>query len=278
MTHPAHIVLNTPDLIAFWDFQDSGFTDRTPAKITLEPRGETPALECDGLFGPYSLPFEAVGIYPRHYLIASYDRAPQLYRSGADSAVSVLAWVKRRPTHYTGCELVAGIWNEHLQRQYALFLNLAVRKTHQQVGAHVSRYGGATEGFPYCMDVAIGATEVSLEQWHLIAMTYNGQEARAYLDGKLDRFQPAEGAPPYGSNPFPYPGGLHFSKADFSVGATARPDGVKRDVEGRFVDVGSSVGNPFVGLLGGLAVFARALTEGEISALAAIARKESPAV
>ena len=54
--------------------------------------------------------------------------------------------------------------------------------------------------------------------------------------------------------------------ADFTVGAVQRPE----IVDESFQDKGSIIGNPFYGLLGGLAVYDRALTAEEIRALAAV--------
>ncbi len=70
--------------------------------------------------------------------------------------VTVIAWIKREPTDYTGRQFIAGVWNEHHRRQYGMFLNLAIWDSAQQVGAHISSHGGPTPGYSYCMDVSIG--------------------------------------------------------------------------------------------------------------------------
>ncbi len=108
------------------------------------------------------------------------------------------------------------------------------------------------------MEAAIGATEVALEKWECIAMSYDGREARAYLDGELD----VRGE----RNPYAYELGIFDGGeegADFTVGAVARPEKVEM-VEGKAVESGSVQSNLFVGLMGGLAVFDRALSEGEM--------------
>jgi hypothetical protein len=112
------------------------------------------------------------------------------------------------------------------------------------------------------MDVAIGATAVSFDQWHCVAMTYDGTQAAAYLDGVLDTRQP-EGEP--GRNPFRLVGGLNPKASDFTVGAVARPCVVEADPLGGFQESGSLMGNPFVGLLGGLAIFPRVLSAKELA-------------
>jgi hypothetical protein len=151
------------------------------------------------------------------------------------------------------------MWNEHGLRQYALFLNLAIHDSAQQVGAHVSNHGGATPGYRYCMDAAIGDTSVPFEKWCCVAMSYHQGEARAWLDGRLDVR--------LGRNPYSYPGGIFDAGpggAAFTVGAVRRPDAI--DARGN--DSGSSVANSFCGVLAGLAVFDRALDAHEMLQLA----------
>lgn len=256
-------ILQLSDLVAFWDFQNDELRDLSENQITLESRGGEPKWEQEGIFGKRSLRFEAIGNYPRFYLVAPRERYPQLGISGPQAQVTLVSWFKRESTSYAGCECVAGVWNEHSQRQYALFLNLKIWESSQQVAAHISSHGGATPGYPYCMDAAIGQTTIAPGQWHTAAITYDGKQARVFLDGELDARSP-EGAP--GSNPFDYEGGLFDGEADFTVGAVARPERVLRTASG-FEEQGSAVGNPFIGLLGGLAVFSRALSSEEIKSL-----------
>jgi Concanavalin A-like lectin/glucanases superfamily len=84
-------------------------------------------------------------------------------------------------------------------------------------------------------------------EWHLVAFTYDGVHAKSYLDGALDRRE--------GLNPYRYEAGLFDGGEDgspFTVGAVSR---------------GGRMGNFYAGLLGGRAVFGRALTEDELAAL-----------
>jgi hypothetical protein len=100
------------------------------------------------------------------------------------------------------------------------------------------------------MDAAIGASYLTYFDWHCVAFSYDGQLVRAYLDGQLDSR--------VGFNPFAYPSGLFTAGsdgADFTVGAVHRS---------------GAMGNWFVGRLGGLAVFSRALSTQEIIALSAL--------
>lgn len=256
-----------PDLVAFWDFQNDSLLSTGPAPIRLNAAGDPLEFANEGVFGSRSLHFRAKGELAANYLFATTAEAPALNIGGPDSRVTVVAWIKRESTGYGGCEFVAGVWNEHHRRQYGLFLNLSIWDSAQQVGAHISGHGGPTPGHPYCMDVAIGATPVPVGVWQCVAITYDGECARAYLDGKLDVREP-QGEP--GRNPFHYPGGLLKGDADFTVGAVARPSKVVSDGRGGFTESGDIIANPFIGLLGGLAIYDRALSDAELAALAGL--------
>ena len=109
------------------------------------------------------------------------------------------------------------------------------------------------------MDAAIGATPVPFGVWQCAAMSYDGKHARAWLNGELDAREER--------NPYAYAGGIFdggAKGADFTVGAVQRPEWVDENREPH----GAVTANPFHGLLGGLAVFHRALTAEEIRALA----------
>ncbi|MDZ4199115.1 MAG: LamG-like jellyroll fold domain-containing protein, partial [Kiritimatiellia bacterium] len=99
-----------------------------------------------------------------------------------------------------------------------------------------------------CMDGAMGATPVPFDEWHTVAMSYDGLAGTAWYDGRLD-------ARP-GLNPYPMPGGLHDGGprgSDFTVGAVHRS---------------GEMGNFFRGRISGIAVYRRALTPAEHFALA----------
>jgi len=254
-------ILLSPDLVAFWDFQDASLRSLSPPFLALKCCGIPPAPVSEGVFGPRSLEFEAAGDLARGFLFLSAEGDNPLSLGGCAAQLTVIAWIKRKRSPYQGCQYLAGVWNEHGRRQYGLFLNLKIWDSAGQVGAHVSQHGGPTPGYPYCMDAAIGATPVPFDDWHCVAMAYDGREAAAYLDGRLDAREP-RGEP--GRNPFFLPGGLNPQSADFTVGAVSRPERVEPDPQGGFRETGSLSGNPFVGLLGGLAIFRRALTAEEI--------------
>ena len=263
-------VLSVPDLIAFWDFQNTDFISLAPDQTQLEAVLQTPKLECGGVFGPHCARFESDGFASRGFLRASSTKAPALSIGGPNAQVSIVAWLKRAPRpagEHPGCQFIAGVWNEHGRRQYGMFLNLRIWDSGEQIGAHLSHHGGATPGFGYCMDAAIGATKLGFESWHCAGISYDGHSARVWLDGVLDKREPQGEA---GRNPFFYPKGLLAGDADFTIGAVQRPARVVTNCEGSFVEHGALLANPFVGWLGGLAVFRRALEGKEMRDLAAL--------
>jgi hypothetical protein len=160
----------------------------------------------------------------------------------------VIAWIKRAKCATVHCEFIAGMWNEtRKQRQYGLFLNIGLHGNRNQVCGHVSNVGGPTQGCKYCEDLSINATPVPYGVWQSAGFTYDGKEARSYLNGV---FEPREKW-----NPYHYPGGLFDGDSDgsdFTVGA---------------VDRSGEMGNWFAGVLGGLAIYRRALSTEEMTRL-----------
>jgi hypothetical protein len=238
-------VLSVPGLVCFWDFQeaDGPPVSQGEARYLLQEQNGPIAKEHEGVFGPVSARIRE----GQWYRIARAD-CPALDFHGR-TAFSVCAWLKRSgDPESRKCEAVAGIWNEtEKKRQYCLFLNLRIWESAQQVCGHVSAEGGPTPGYPYCMTSAIGQTPVSFEEWHFAVFTYDGEYARVYLDGRLDARE--------NYNPFPYPKPLYdggAEGADFTVAAVNRS---------------GEMGNFYKGLIGGLAVYKRCLTDDEIAAM-----------
>ncbi len=187
MTHPKDI----PDLVSFWDFQESAgqprqAVGRFPASLR---EGSTPIERVrDGIFGEYSAQL-ARGQY--FYLPHAECGELRLQHS-----LSVVAWLQRHRKPEIECEAVAGMWNEtERQRQYALFLDLRIHGGADNVCGHLSSSGGPTPNHRWCMDAAIGGARIPYFDWHCVAFTYDGNEARTYLDGEFHERQ--------GFNPFP---------------------------------------------------------------------------
>ncbi|MNI33225.1 hypothetical protein D3C73_871610 [compost metagenome] len=244
MNQKVNGLLGHPALIAFWDFQEEagqGRVAKGPFNYVLkECAGHVQRVE-DGIFGPFAASFQF-----GDWLSIPRVECPELDFHGEKSDLTIIAWLKREENDYGHCQAVAGIWNEtEEKRQYAMFLNLRIWDSSEQVGGHVSSSGGPTPGHPWCMTSSIGATPVTKGEWHVAGFTYDGTYSVAYLDGKIDERETY--------NPYLYEGGLHdggVSGADFTVGAVHRSE---------------EMGNFYTGLIGGLAVFNRALSAEEMA-------------
>ena len=235
-----------PDLVAYWHFSES-------SESYLSCGGEPYRLQSQvGRMNVVSdaqapLGGRALRVEQGQWLNLPREDCPLLDIHGPEGQLTVIAWLKR-DQGAQGCEFIAGQWNESgRSRQYGLFLNIATWQSSQQVCGHLSRSGGPTSGFRYCMDGAMGATQVPYDEWCCVGMSYDGTHGYAWLNGSLD-VRP-------GLNPYSMAGGLNDGGAngsDFTVGA---------------VDRSGEIGNFFSGWLAGLAVYRRALTPAEICAL-----------
>lgn len=247
---------NVGDLVCFWDFQE-------PAGALRQARGSSPVALREGAAPVRRVEGGVFGKYSAELSREQYFFVPRGECDGLRRCrqLTMVAWIQRHRKPEIQCEAIAGLWDEtRSQRQYALFLDLRIHGASNNVGGHVSCTGGPTPGHPWCMEAAIGSSRVGYDHWHTVAMTYNGREAKVYLDGQLD-------ARP-GLNPFVCSGNrLHLGDSDFTVGAVHRL---------------GEMGNWFCGRIGGLAVYSRALDVDEIWSLSHMAingcfRSEQPA-
>lgn len=254
----AEKVLKTPDLVAFWDFQEAAGEPRMSkggATVFALQEKKGPVERADGgVFGPHA----AEIAYGQRFQIDRKD-VGALDIHGKDAQVSVVAWVMRKDPRVW--QAIAGVWDEtRKKRRSCLFIyaSTATRADEMKrypvknrVHGHVSAVGGPTPGQEYCITYSSGATEIPMAQWQCIAMSYDGSASKVFVNGKLDSWE--------FRNPFPYEDGLFDGGADggdFTVGAVHR---------------GGSWGNFFGGRIGGLAVFKRALTDAEMLEMAAAA-------
>jgi hypothetical protein len=227
-------------LVALWDFlAENPLVTKGEYRYTLQPKTDVvPSMTDEGLY-----------LQRGQWLNIPRTQCPALMISGDNAQVTVIAHVKRmeQPPTYD-CETIAGVWDESRKmRQYCLFLDLPIWDSKDQVGGHVSSHGEPTPGYKYCMDAAIGKTPIQFNEWHTVGFSYDGEYARAYLDGKLDSRE--------GRNPFHYPYGLFDggnNGADFTVGAVSRS---------------GEPGNFFHGVIQSLAVFNKALNDEEMQQL-----------
>lgn len=240
--------LEVPGLLCFWDFQGSPGDDlvaKGPYPYRLRERDGPLFRVAEGVFGAQS-----IWLSRQTWLEIPRTACPALHRHGKNSALTVLAWINRyrrvgrSRDEPPPPEAIAGIWNESAdQRQYCLFLNATSSGSAPgNVGGHISHTGGQATGMCYCEDASAGKTPVRFMAWSVAGFTFDGRCARSYLNGVLDENR--------GRNPFSCPGPIFNARADFTVGA---------------VPCAGVMGNWFRGLLGGLAVFNRALSEEEMS-------------
>jgi hypothetical protein len=248
------------NLISFWDFQEDAGQNRVAKKgfaYSLQ-EGNGPIVRVnDGVFGPYSA-FIDFG----QWLVSPRAESVALDIHGNNS-VTIVAWIKRmrKPDQQHWGEFIAGIWDENGKRQYGLFLNLdstSIKNENygldgygygNQVNGHVSYTGGATPGYKWNRNASFSASTVAFDQWQCVAMSYDGTYSRAYINGVFE--------PRPHINPLYLPQGLYdggVNGSNFYVGADPVP--------------GFGMINLYKGLLGGLAIYNRALTNDEIKTLA----------
>jgi len=244
--------------VAFWDF-DRTLQSRGDATLDLREISNTWEWVRDGIFGTTCARIHpGGGFYIPRREIADLD----IY--GPHCELSVCVWFLREsPDPW---QALAGVWDEsHRKRQYYLFLNARSRTLNgttvrvecaNRVHGHVSDVGGPTSDLACCVTYASGATEVPLRRWTMAAMTYKEAMVRVYVNGVLDACEE--------SNPFDAPASIFDGGregADFTIGTNS---------------VRGGWSNHFGGLVGGVAVFCRALTDREILKIGGAKRANEP--
>jgi len=251
-------------LVSLWTFNEK------PGKLRKAiGKGEFPLEESNGKVtrvneGPLS--GYSIFLDGTTFLTLSHSQTGQLNIYGDKSGVTLMAWIKWTGEH-TG--FVGGMWNEYQdggKRQYGLFISLPHYNGKDQVCGHISKTGKPTPPFPYSIDYSASEQKVPKNEWCIVAFTYDGKFIKSYLNGVFEaRYSELisnttgfEGYP-YGlfqnKNPYYFPDGIGNNGSDFTVGA---------------VLLKSGMGNFFKGLIGGLAVFDRALSENEIKSISYI--------
>lgn len=248
------------DIICFWDFQENNdgsvnLTSKGANAYTLtEMNGPVKQVK-DGIFGLSALEIERGQWYR-----IKHENCPALNIKGKQD-VTIVAWIKRHAdVHW---QYIAGMWDEqNSARQYALFTSghkqsdyttLTRTDANHQPHGYVSEVGGATPGRPFAFSYGTGKTTLEKDKWYMIAFTYDHEAIRVYTNGKLDEngnFNPFYWDKPiYGAGE----NGADFTIAQRSVPSwPGYPEGIP----------GNKVG--FGGVLGGLAIYSRALQPDEI--------------
>ncbi len=250
-------IKKTDGLIALWDFHEKEGHARKAVgmgKFPLkEEDGTLPRIN-EGPLSGYSAKFGN-----KAFLKLENANTGELDIFGNNQGVTVIAWVKWEGN--TG--FVGGMWNEYQdggKRQYGLFVSLPHYNGAEQVCGHISNTGKPTPPFPYSIDYSASAQIVAKNEWQCIAFTYDGKYIKSFLNGEfqsrerelINHTTGFEGYPDglvQSKNPYYFPGGMRNNGSDFTVGA---------------VLLKSGMGNFFTGLIGGLAVFNRALSEEEM--------------
>lgn len=249
---PVVPILNTAT--AFWDFNQASapFTPAIgPSSLALvDGAGSTVTKTAGGPFGS-AVSFDG----STDYLIIPAANVGVL-NMAAKQAVTVVGWVQR--TAINQANFIAGMWQEDNadpKRQYGLFVDLPSYGGDNQVCGHVSKTGGATPGYPFSRDYSATGQELPAGEWAMVGFTYDGAKAISYYDGVYDvrpTFTDNQGQT-YAKNPYLFPDGLNTTSiADFTVGA---------------VKLTAGFANWMKGLIGGVAVFDRALTPAEMTKL-----------
>ena len=217
--------------------------------------------------------------------------------TGDNATMTMVAWVKPsealdNTSHGYDFGHFAGIWSEPISvRTYVMFCPASSRGREPNgtyTGGHldveISRTGATMQ--PDCrwsVSYALGAAQINHTTWHMLAMTFDGSAIRAFVNGSLDVRPPRRlpVTPTFPNcnetwqNPAPIrtwttkpkgkwgPGGAAgtLNRTDFTVGGQwSNPcaDGIKC----------SGIGHPWSGLIGGLAVYDRALSSSELLTMA----------
>jgi len=250
-------ILNTPGLVALWDFAEPTGQPKVSRggihqHILLHGGGSLNQIQ-EGPLSGYSTNFDG----RTDYFTIPSSKAGSLDISGENAEVTVIAWIKRKNS---GTGFIAGLWqedNNDPRRQYGLFVNLPLFGGLHNVAGHVSLTGRNSDGIPYSRDYSANASPVPLDKWTMIAFTYKNPEIRSYINGKFEHRPTFNDTwlgqdKTYAKNPYFFPLGIGSNKADFTVGA---------------VRLTSGMGNFFSGQIGGIAVFNRALSGAELLVL-----------
>lgn len=241
-------------LVAFWDFSETAAPFRSKRGAGEFPLvnglGSSVAVVPEGPFGQ-SISLNGVS----DYLVIPASDTGALNLSRVGDECTVVAWVNLSEVNF---DFIAGMWQEddnNPKRQYGLFVDLPLYGGDNRVCGHVSYTGGPTPGYPFSRDYSTSARQVSPSGWRMVAFTYDGNNAISYLDGVADQvptYTDGNGKT-YAKNPYVFDNGLNRSSvSDFTVGA---------------VKLTGGMGNFLGGLIGGIAIFDKALGAEDIMRL-----------
>jgi hypothetical protein len=293
-TNPSDAVLNTPNLIAFWDFSEA-------AGELRHSKGGPQAHNLAEVNGPIER--ASVGPYSGYsakldgtqYLQIPYTETGDLNICGPDAEVSMFAVV--RIENIEQSRTIAGMWSEGKgrhddsgTRQYALLMHMPTYGGNRQLTPHISSEGGVTQRadgtkFPWCADYAATSETIPTDEWCTLSFTYDGEYITAYINGEYEHreLNPKEDRrdDPYfitegpngsdrGMNPYYHGRGIFCYEPEKH--SETKPSGGSDFTVGARYAVGSMLREATIGHFGGLAVFDRALSSEEIKQLHESAR------
>jgi hypothetical protein len=258
------IVTRRSGLRAFWSFQEATGEPRVSSDgltVLYQPSDSGPVERVgDGLFGPFAARFN---VDWAAYLQADRADIPYLLFQGNDP-FTMVAWLK---PHDTRKGFIAGVWDEERRpfagellagRQYAMFKGISISPNSpppNTVVCHISYDGQGTPPSPFNTDYSAGAQLVVYKPHQCAAVTWDGVSARSYLDGYFLPRPPG----PHPSNDIwrnPYtpahPGLFEGTDANFTVGRN---------------HIAGGMFNDFRGVIYGLAIYDRALSDDELQSL-----------
>lgn len=257
---------NKDGLVAYWDFSGNDASSQVSkgnvaAKLLPKGKSEIKVVNDGPLSG------RSVELDGTNYLMVPYTETGKL--NVKTNQVTVVAWV-----NWTGKQtgFVGGMWNEYQdggKRQYGLFVSLPYYNGDKQVCGHISKTGKPTPPFPYSIDYSASEQKVASNEWACVAFTYDGEYIRSFYNGVfvarpielIEHTKGFEGYPEglkQSKNPYKFSDGIGDNGSDFTVGAVLLKRGM---------------GNFFIGKIGGIAVYNRALTESELLDLAKMSKK-----
>ena len=282
------VIQSMPGLVAFWTFGEeaghprvsTGTNEKHPL---VEVGGALPRVE-GGPFSGYSAHFDG-----EHYLQIPHAELGDLNIAGRDAQVSMLAVVRIDEMKRGGT--IAGIWSEGKgpdddtgTRQYAMLFNMPLYGGPRQLTPHISAEGGVTRradgtGLPWCVDYAASRSTIPVGQWVTLGFTYDGKFIRAYFNGVMEE-RAVDDAHDNRTDPYftkegpneshrginPYYHGRGIFRYDAALHSKTKIEPAPFTVGARFA-VGSMLGEALRGRLGGLAVFARSLSDAEMNQL-----------
>jgi len=206
--------------------------------------------------------------------------APLLDIRGDSKTLSMVAWMKADPqneNHHDCFGHLAGIWSEAVSfRQYVLFGSKCRAGDKYLNDAEVSRTGTSHSPCQWSISYAIGAAHLDYSSWHMVAMTFDGKFIRSYVNGTLDRRPPhriyslSDPCNETWQNPASvttWSNRSHWGPAADPVAPDNHTDFAVGGQKGG-PENGSPLGHQWYGLIGGLAVYDRALSDDELSAMA----------